>query len=292
MSSFFEKKIWILSLSILSLIALMLLAVSLRDISFNEAQPIGQEKEALLVKSIQSLQGLFSAESTQSQVVVWMSLTVIVVLGSLFLLPEVRKRLLRIFIRLAALYWGLYLIFKQYPNLLSDIRLNAGSFADGTVSGDVGTPPVFTPPAETPLIVYLISVLIALFLIYLLWLVYRSWQDAHPKQRKPLNEIAQIAHASLRDLSSGRDSTDVILNCYFRMSDVVEDKKYMRRASSMTPAEFAIRLEQAGLPGDAVQRLTRLFEYVRYGKKRAGSGEVKEAIACLTAILQYCGETV
>jgi hypothetical protein len=46
------------------------------------------------------------------------------------------------------------------------------------------------------------------------------------------------------------------------------------------------------LPGDAVQRLTRLFEAVRYGGYRSGRKDVNEAVACLTSILNYCGETV
>jgi hypothetical protein len=60
----------------------------------------------------------------------------------------------------------------------------------------------------------------------------------------------------------------------------------------MTPAEFASRLQEAGLPGDAVRRLTRLFEGVRYGQRKVGPKDVNEAVACLTAILQYCGEPV
>jgi Domain of unknown function (DUF4129) len=60
----------------------------------------------------------------------------------------------------------------------------------------------------------------------------------------------------------------------------------------MTPGEFATRLEQAGLPSDAVHRLTHLFERVRYGGHRSATPEVNEAVACLTTILQYCGEAV
>jgi len=106
----------------------------------------------------------------------------------------------------------------------------------------------------------------------------------------PLRNLAQIARSSLRDLSDGRETTDVIMNCYFRMSDVVSDKRNLQRGMSMTPGEFALRLEEAGLPGDAVRRLTRLFERVRYGAHKAGPKDVNEAVACLTTILQYCGE--
>ena len=76
------------------------------------------------------------------------------------------------------------------------------------------------------------------------------------------------------------------------MSDVVGDRKRLQRDTAMTPTEFANRLEQAGLPGDAVRRLTRLFEGVRYGGHKAGPQETNEAVACLTTILHYCGEPV
>jgi len=76
------------------------------------------------------------------------------------------------------------------------------------------------------------------------------------------------------------------------MSDVVASKKNLQRGMSVTPAEFAANLERSGLPGDAVKKLTRLFESVRYGGQKAGPREINEAVVCLTSILQYCGEPV
>ena len=48
---------------------------------------------------------------------------------------------------------------------------------------------------------------------------------------------------------------------------------------------------RAGLPGEAVHTLTHLFERVRYGARRSSNDEISQAIACLTAIRNYCGET-
>jgi hypothetical protein len=76
------------------------------------------------------------------------------------------------------------------------------------------------------------------------------------------------------------------------MSDVVSHKRQLHREIAMTPHEFALRLEQAGLPGDAVTRLTRLFEGVRYGDRKSGPKDVNEAVSCLKTILHYCGEPV
>jgi hypothetical protein len=58
----------------------------------------------------------------------------------------------------------------------------------------------------------------------------------------------------------------------------------------MTPEEFASHLTRSGLPSHAVQRLTRLFESVRYGARTAGDRERDEATSCLSEIVHYCGE--
>jgi hypothetical protein len=153
--------------------------------------------------------------------------------------------------------------------------------------------PVFAAPQVSPVFSYLISFAFALILLVVIWFLYRGWQRYMVLNKtKPLDEIARIARSSLNDLSSGRDSSDVIINCYLRMSDVVSSKRQLHREMAMTPHEFALRLEQAGLPGDAVTRLTRLFEGVRYGDRKSGPKDVNEAVSCLKTILHYCGEPV
>jgi len=136
----------------------------------------------------------------------------------------------------------------------------------------------------------LVSFTVAVLLILLAWKMNSIWRELNTPA-SPMQKIARIARSSLRDLSSGQDSSDVIMNCYYRMSDVISDKRNIERKASMTPHEFAVRLEQAGLPADAVKRLTRLFESVRHGGHRSDPQAVNEAVTCLTTILQYCGET-
>jgi hypothetical protein len=149
------------------------------------------------------------------------------------------------------------------------------------------------PSEISPTFSYLVSFGVALLLLVIIWALYRGWQKyVALSNQEPLDEIARIARSSLRDLSSGRDSSDVIINCYLRMGDVVSTKRHLHRAIAMTPHEFALRLEQAGLPGDAVNRLTRLFEGVRYGDRQSSPRDVNEAVHCLTTILHYCGEPV
>jgi hypothetical protein len=294
MRSFFQNKRWVLFISVLALGALTVLAIGLRDVSFREAQPFGR-REATTQAPPPNFDGPLSEVSLQSQIFLWVSLFLLVALIGVLLSPEMRKRFIRLFIRMAFTYWALYFFFTRYGDSLASLGQALNTADDNQLAngGENIPPPVFEPPQESAWISYLVGLAFILLLAFLAWRFSRFWKEyAGRTGSKSLNEIAKIARSSLRELSSGRESTDVIMNCYFRMSDVVADKRKLQRSAAMTPAEFAIRLEHAGLPGEAVKGLTRLFESVRYGGHRSGPTEVNEAVACLTTILNYCGETV
>ena len=294
MRSFFAHKFWVILLAVLALAALMGLAIGLRNVSFHEAQAFGRNEPTVRKAVPLELINSILAIPLQTQLGIWVLFVLMFVFIGMLLSAEMRKRLIRIVIRMAITYWGLYILFTRYREVLAQIGLNltpppklSGSTANGL------PPPVFTPPATISWVAYLISFGIAILLVIFFWKVYAIWQELNPPASDlTMRKFAGIARSSLRDLSSGRDSSDVIMNCYFRMSDVISDKKNIARSASMTPNEFAARLELAGLPADAVKRLTRLFESVRYGRQRSDPTAVNEAVACLTTILHHCGETV
>jgi hypothetical protein len=78
------------------------------------------------------------------------------------------------------------------------------------------------------------------------------------------------------------------MRCYYEMSRVLRQQRGIRRDQAMTPREFAIFLEEAGLPVEAVGRLTRLFEQVRYGAKVPDRREEAQALASLEAVVAFC----
>lgn len=297
MRSLFEKKPWVLLLAILALGALTVLSVSLRSVSFNEAQPIGwgEPPSSSPASGEESGGQLFKGVSWELQIGLLISLLVLAGLVSLLISAEARKRFLRLLFRGGITFWVLSYVLKKYPDMLTLFNPDAFSEAassDAVGDGIVVPPAIFTPPPQTPLLAYAISVLIILIMALSVWRLYIVWKRMNTTPSSRLSDIARIARRSLKDLSTDGDSTDVILSCYFRMSDVVSDKKNIHRDMAMTPTEFAHRMEQSGLPGDAVRRLTRLFESVRYGSNKAGPKETNEAVSCLTTILQYCGEAV
>jgi Domain of unknown function (DUF4129) len=292
MRSLFEKKPLVLLLAVLALGALTVLSVSLRSVSFKDAQPIGWEDASPLdgggvgggIRRI-------NAVPIKLQIGLFISLIILAGLVSLLVSAEARKRFLRLIFRLAITYWVLSYVLKEYPDILTIFSPDALNEAAPPGTGQtVAIPPaIFTPPQQTPLLSYVIGVLVVLVSVLSIWWL---WKKMNPRKPNTLSNIAKIARASLRDLSAGGDSTDVILKCYARMSDVVSDRKNIQRGLAVTPTEFAVNLERSGLPGSAVKNLTRLFESVRYGSNKVGPKEINEAVACLTAILHYCGEPV
>jgi hypothetical protein len=101
-----------------------------------------------------------------------------------------------------------------------------------------------------------------------------------------------VARNSLHELSQQGASHDAIIRCYENMNEAVFARRGLQREYTMTAAEFAQRLEDAGLPHEPVNRLTRLFESARYSSHTSTQKDIDEAVSCLTSILQCCGEKV
>jgi hypothetical protein len=261
----------------------------LNEVPFREGQHFGRQETRTVEFFPEDYGQVWVEVPLWKQIIVWGLVGLLVVLIALLLSPEMRRRLLRILIRVAVTAWALYFLIKRGiigPNLFGG--------GEAPPSQDTVVPlPVFEPPQVSPTFSYLISFAIALLWLLILWILYRGWKRyVSLNTKKPLDEIAKIARSSLNDLTSGRNSSDVIINCYLRMSDVVSSTRHLYRNTAMTPHEFALHLEQAGLPGDAVTRLTRLFEGVRYGNRKSGPQDINEAVSCLKTILHYCGEPV
>ena len=292
MRSLFEDKRLVLLLALLALGALTVLAISLNQVPFRAAQQFGQEESAQFQSSVDDMGQIWLEVPLWKQVLLWSMLGLMVALIGLLLSPEGRKRLLIMFIRFVVTFWAIYFLLKNYGDQI--FSFNFGEGGGAPAGPEAAAPiPIFEPSQISPTFSYLISFGFVLLWVVVLWALYRGWRRYQLlNTKKPLEEIAKIARSSLEDLTSGRNSSDVIINCYLRMGDVVSSRHQLQRQIAMTPHEFAVRLEQAGLPGDAVTRLTRLFEGVRYGDRKSGPKDINEAVSCLKTILRYCGEAI
>lgn len=292
MRQFFSSRGWVLISSLLALFTLLVLAAELRDVRFLPGEPLSGGETRSIQTSMQGLVDELASESTWRRIVFWVLAFFLLLFIFSLLSAEARKRALRTLVRIAFFAWAVFYLIRNRSLLGILTPFSEGLGGDPSPAAESVSPSVFTPPDIPDGWMYLISLVLLLGLLTLAWILGRRLRPLlfQTRERVPLDELAAAARASLDDLSAGRDWDDAVLSCYVRMNEAVSRKRGLHRADDMTPAEFAARLERAGLPAEPVRRLTRLFESARYGAHRATTRETGEAVACLTAILRYCGE--
>jgi hypothetical protein len=158
---------------------------------------------------------------------------------------------------------------------------------DGSALQDV--PPVPASVAEPPQ--WLVIVITLAIVAAVLGLAWMWWQRRQQNIRHdPAELLAREAQQAAQTIEAGSDLKDTVLRCYRDMSRVLGDSQNIRRQKAMTPREFEMQLIDIGVSDDHIQRLTRLFESVRYGGNTATEREKREAVDCLNAIARAYGE--
>jgi len=287
----FAQKWVILILSIMAVLVMLLLATGLHNVQFEPGRSLQPDESADIETTIESTVQEIADIPFWKQALFWILLISMIVLVASMLSPEMRRWLFRTMIGVFSTVVMIFYLAREGTLSLFNFAAGLGDDA-AAASEDLPPIPPFSPPEIPPWVNYLISIGVILTLVLLAWSLSRWWRRlSRPRPASgPLDDLAAIARSSLDDLQAGQDWDDVIVGCYARMSDAVSRRRGLFRTKAMTPAEFARRLERAGLPGDAVGRLTRLFEAVRYGGRESSQKEINEAVSCLTAILHYCGE--
>lgn len=204
--------------------------------------------------------------------------------------------------RLRILFFLLLVLLFAYLIAISDTgELPTTEEALSTITPEVLQSESITPqptlatlplPAEvgvTPTLVWLLSLGLAAALggvIVLGWLVWRGFR----RRASPLQEIVASAENALQALEQGEDVQTTVLGCYRSMLAAAERSKGLERPDYLTPAEFVQRLVHAGLPRTPVERLTRLFESVRYSPQPATPVMETEAVLCLRDVIAAAKE--
>ncbi len=285
-----SRRSFLLLLSLVVVAALIVLASSLHDVRFQPGRPLSMESESANPILLPTLQ--VPSTTPLWKILLFWALAVINLVMFFWLLPpEVRKRLLRQVLRIAVGFLALLLALKyqliKLPEIGGEPAVGPGPVGSGPAAGSEAY--AFHPPQMSPWMVYLASLAAILFVFLVLVLIYRRWIRPRLRRASPLGAIADIAHASLRELATGRNWGDVIIECYANMNSAVSARRGLLRPDSATPREFAERLTRAGLPADAVTRLTGLFESVRYGGHAGSEADIRAATDCLNTIIGACG---
>ncbi len=288
MKNILQNKIFVILLALVGIIALGTLASGIREMEFREPDPFYFEWPTSSGSSFQTIIQQMEAIPIEQVIMFWALVIIFTVLIIFLINPRYRWKILMAVIRTAiifiALTWALKAIAR---NVAMSLFAATAITQNAKLNLDNGGLPAYTPPADIPWVSYFISLTIALGIIFLGWWFWNL--GTRPYSRVIRQNIADIARQTLDDIAEGRDFGDTVTACYVRMNDAVNVRRGLQRQEGMTPSEFAARLEAAGLPGDPVRRLTRLFEVVRYGARKPGETETQEAVTCLNAIIVACG---
>ena len=131
----------------------------------------------------------------------------------------------------------------------------------------------------------ILDVAILIVIAILIWYVYRRFIYKPPSTT---DQLKAEVEGAIDDIEAGADLRNVIIRCYADMSKILNERRGIQRQQAMTPREFELELQEIGLPHASIQRLTRLFEEVRYGNAELGRTAEQEAIHCLSAIAEAC----
>ena len=212
------------------------------------------------------------------------------------LTPKGRRRLLKGLIQLSVLLLILFLIFNladsaskrnkelptEQPNNVTGEGMQPSEGLTGVYEQPVTNPPPWLDVGICLGLAFILAVLITV----LAWGIYKATRESAGEARARLADEAQDA---LDALQAGGNIRETVIRCYIQMTQVLAKERNIRREEAMTPHEFQqILLTKMKLPETPVQRLTSLFEAVRYGDYHPGKREELEAIDSLTAIAEAC----
>jgi hypothetical protein len=279
-----RKRLLLFVLSIV-IVAMLLLSAGLSELVFLPGQPIP------LGYSPMGLWGMFDRPwqvklfETVFRVLIFIAVLILPFSIIYFLVSrEARKRILLDFLRLLPILVIVYVLAQRMQ--------------PGASSLDQGLPPALPDASsEAPLVdvdavlpgwffgvtSVGLALLVATVLVGLGWFVWRR-----RRRDSSLEQLAQQAEEAIDAIQTGADLRDTVMRCYYEMSRVLRQQRGIRRHQAMTPREFVAFLEEAGLPSEAVRRLTKLFEQVRYGAKALSQGEEAQALASLKTIVEFC----
>ena len=286
----------LLLISTLAILMLVILASGLNNLQLAPARSmvLGGEKTLPVQDTIVKIERGFEESPFRKQGLMIAGFFLALLLSLIFMPAEFRKAFFK------RLFWiGVFAIivfafvkpsesdgekFMPEETLGSAYLLEMG---EETISPP---PEIFTPEEASPIWRYLITLVIVIALGILIGWIWQLWSESQKEDDIPLKDFALIARTSLDDLAEGAEWEDVIVRSYMQMGEVVNVRRGIRRDIEMTPNEFSVHLIAAGLPARPVQRLTRLFERVRYSHHSAGKEEVNEAVICLNEIASVFGE--
>lgn len=263
-----------------TLFSLFLLAISVDTFQFTDSvpDPVAQDKPSDVIESAtQPIQQTVGNATLYEWDLVRLAISLLVV-GCiiwyiLYRLGVQQTMILLLFLGSVCVLAVVGIYFAERPE--PDIE-DAGLMAE-TGAGSVAVFEPYTADWLTWATSLLISIVVA-------GGAYWWWRRGQSPDSED-DAIADLAAAALANLDDGILFEDVILQSYLDMQTAVRERLKLGRQASMTTREFEDFLVSHGLPADALQALTRLFERVRYGAYKVNPADKQTARTALQAIV-------
>jgi hypothetical protein len=232
--------------------------------------------------------GSWGAEAVRTFIQVILILSVAVIVVFAIISPEYRRQLIVVALIIAV---GLFVLSRFEPGETSlppqeqgPMNLDFGE-APPQEPVSVEIPEVRAPNWGVILGAIGASLLVTGLALLFLRKVYPLIKARQEAKDILLDELGRRASEAAERIRAGDDPREAVLRCYKEMSEILSREERVPNFSYFTPREFAQRLRARGMEDNHVDRLTAIFEQVRYGGRR-GRGFADEAVACLEAIQQ------
>jgi hypothetical protein len=278
-----RRKIILVILLGIAVITLLLLASGLSELNLRRGSYLIPEKESVPQVTQEATPGYRPPRNLPDFEFLYLLAPILfwglIIYAGYLLFFQKDKSMLRMVGSLAALV-GLILLLQQVA------QVNFGELAAQLTPIPTGGPGTIVPAPGMGDVDRATSFLLGFSVLMLfMLLVYFLWRRAGSRST-PQEQIVDQAQRALDDLSRGLEIENIIMRCYYQMSETLQKQRGISRSGSMTPREFEDQLIQLGFPENNVRELTRLFEKVRYGDLTATEDEEAAAVQALKMIIQ------
>ena len=260
---------------------LLLLSGTLGELTFRAGEPLPRDKAAAETELGAPIEPPALPGDAIGRVIGIVTLATVIGAGLLAIISRDFRRAALMYITSACTFGafllvGMRFLGRMFGNSSSDTA--SAQFAPLEVPDATG---VQAPSWVLALLAAVLGVAAIASIAYAVTRLRRWWLERRP-QDKPLEELVeQVAQAADR-IRSGGDLRSAVIRCYQDMQEILSRRRGFH-PTYMTPREFAESLRDAGMTDGHIDRLTSLFELVRYGN-RADEQYADEALACLDSI--------
>lgn len=274
----------------LAVLALVVLAAGISNLELNPGTIVFREVGPTLIEQPERQTGGAAPVSPADRRPNLIYAVVLILMALVIIFAAYRSRQIRIALLVLSLFVGsilgllyLYNLYGQPPQEAEEAEQDAGlppRVSPERIPAELfENPPDWLDWVSTATTIGLLAVVATVA-----WIAWR-WLSAR-RAKAPLEIVATEAEATLAEIRAGANLKDAVMRCYFDMNQALRKRLGLVRQEGMTPREFEETLLQVGLPTQSVQRLTRLFEGVRYGRQTASERDKREAVTSLETIIQ------